>query len=120
MAIFIGDSIRALAKFLNIDTQIIFSSDIQKDNALKGQKKILDICKTLGATEYINAIGGVELYAMDEFLMNSIQLHFIKSEYIAYRQFSDEFIPDLSIIDVMMFNEKENVIQFLDKYEIIG
>jgi hypothetical protein len=73
----------------------------------------------MNATTYINAIGGVDLYDKDEFLENKIFLNFIKSNSLNYKQFDNEFIPWLSIIDVMMFNSKNRVIELVNSYSII-
>ncbi len=46
-------------------------------------------------------------------------MNFIKSLPIEYKQFKHEFVPWLSIIDVLMFNSKEEINNFLDNYELI-
>ena len=74
---------------------------------------MISICKALGASEYINAAGGIELYSKADFEQNDIQLNFIKSTDVEYTQFSDQFVPWLSIIDVLMFNPKEKVQQYV-------
>jgi putative cell wall-binding protein len=119
LANYVSYSIRIIADYLKIDTRFILSSDLEKDNDLKGQDKVLEICRILGATEYINAIGGVELYSTDEFNKNSIALYFINTKDITYEQFNHAFIPNLSIIDVLMFNPKKMAIKFLHEYELI-
>lgn len=58
LSLFLANSIKEICKYLSIDTEIIFSSEIEKNNDLKGQEKILEICKILQAKTYINAIGG--------------------------------------------------------------
>ena len=117
---FLENSIKKIIEYLEIDTTILISSEIEKDNMLKGKNKILDICKNLGASEYYNAIGGQELYSYEEFNKESIKLKFLKSGNIEYKQFKNEFIPNLSIIDVMMFNSKEKIKEFLNNYTLIG
>jgi hypothetical protein len=119
LAKFIGNSILQICNYLDIKTNIIFSSKLQKDNELKGQDKIIYICKALHATEYFNAIGGQELYSKAVFEMNSIQLKFLKTEPVEYKHFSNQFIPRLSILDVMMFNSVEEVKAMLDNFELI-
>ncbi|RKS01894.1 WbqC family protein [Flavobacterium sp. 102] len=112
-------SLQQISSYLSIPTTIIISSDIEKDNSLKGQDKIIEICKKLGATNYINAVGGMTLYEENVFLGNNIVLQFIKSDSIVYPQFKNAFIPHLSIIDVMMFNAPEQIKCFLEQYELI-
>lgn len=116
---YVIESIKLITKFLNIETEILISSSIKKNNELKGADKVIDICKLLKATKYYNAIGGKNLYSFDKFNKNGIELVFLKSNNICYRQFNNEFVPNLSIIDVMMFNSKEKIKTFLDEYTII-
>ncbi|KAB2953769.1 WbqC family protein [Heliorestis acidaminivorans] len=111
-------SIREVCKYLNIDTQIMLSSDISKNNALRSQKRVIEICKLLKAEQYINPIGGIELYSKQDFALQGIQLNFLKSNDIVYQQFKNEFVQNLSIIDVMMFNSKEDIARLLLKYDL--
>lgn len=112
-------SILCICEYLEIHTQIIKSADIEKNNSLKGQDKILEICKKLGADVYYNPIGGTELYDKEQFRKAGMELFFIKSDNIVYDQLDGEFVPWLSIIDVLMFNEKKVVQEYLEKYTLV-
>lgn len=116
--LFIKNSFEQILSYLNVYTELILSSDINKNNSLKGQEKILELCKILKADTYYNAIGGKELYDKKEFEDNGISLHFLKTdENLRYKQFLNmEFVPNLSIIDVLMFNSVEEVNKMLDDY----
>ena len=116
---YLAHSIRCICMYLDIDTEIIMSSDLNKDNSLKGEDKILDICRELDATDYYNAIGGQELYHYDRFSEQGMKLHFLKTDDIVYRQFGDVFYPNLSIIDVLMFNDKDRVKEMLKDYTLV-
>jgi WbqC-like protein len=119
LAKFLIFSITKLCVYLEIKTNITVSSELIKNNDLKGQDKILNICEVLKAKQYINAIGGQELYQKKAFHQQSIELLFIKNKPTAYPQFQSPFIPNLSIIDVMMFNDKEQIKQYLTEFELI-
>jgi hypothetical protein len=116
---FILNSIEKICNFLDIKTKIIRSSSLLIDHSLKSQDKVLSICINRGSTLYINAIGGMNLYSKESFKDNRIDLKFIKSSPIQYDQFKNEFVPWLSIIDVMMFNPKEKIKEYLNLYELI-
>lgn len=116
---FILFGIEEVIKYLSISTEVIISSSLKIDHSLKSQDKVMAICKKLKATQYINAIGGQELYSKEYFTKEGIILNFIKSLPIEYKQFNNEFIPWLSIIDVLMFNSVEEVNRMLDRYELI-
>ncbi|TXI65430.1 MAG: hypothetical protein E6Q46_06215 [Flavobacterium sp.] len=118
LAFFIQNSLQNLCEYLNLNTKLIMSSEIVKNNELRGESKIIDICVQLGATQYINAIGGIELYTQENFQVKNIDLKFIKSENIIYKQFKNEFKPWLSIIDVLMFNSPEEVNLILKRFDL--
>ena len=119
LAKYLEFSIKEICKYLDIKTELILSSDLKKDNSLKGKDKVIAICKELKGIEYYNAIGGQELYSFEEFKSNGIELKFLKTEEINYQQFSNEFVPYLSSLDVMMFNSKEKVKEFLNNYSLV-
>ncbi len=119
IAKYIEHSFRVLCEYLDIETELVVSSDLDKDNTLKRQDKVIAICRLLGATEYYNAIGGQELYSFEAFRKNGVQLHFVKTKNIVYSQFENEFQPSLSMIDVMMFNSKNRIKEYLEAYTLL-
>jgi len=116
---FIFYSVKLVNEYLGIKTELIISSQLNIEHNLKGENKVLAICKALNANYYLNSIGGIGLYSKETFRQNELQLHFLKSNPIDYPQFTNEFVPWLSIIDVLMFNSKEKVIDFLDNYTVL-
>jgi len=118
LAKFLEFEIRQVCDYLSIDTEIIVSSRLKKDNQLSGQDKILEICKVLGADEYLNAVGGQELYSNEDFAARGIKLNFLKMLDIHYKQFKNEFVPDLSMIDVLMFNQPQEIHHMLNEFHL--
>lgn len=116
---FIKHSIDSAIEWLDIRSKIVVSSSIEVDHSLKAQDKVLAICASLNATTYVNPIGGTELYSKNDFHQHGIDLRFIKSMPIEYPQFGNEFVPWLSIADVVMFNEIASVKAQLDAYHLI-
>lgn len=119
LARFLANSILVITGYLGIQVSIRISSEIEKDTSLKGEDKVIDICQQLKATNYFNAIGGKELYSKEKFANNGLALNFIKSKPIIYNQFKNQFLPWLSIIDVMMFNSPEEISKMLNQYELV-
>lgn len=119
IAKYIEHSFRVICKYLDIRTELIVSSDLDKDTTLKGQDKVIAICRLLGATEYYNAIGGRELYSYDAFREHGLQLKFVETKNIVYQQFDNTFQPNLSIIDMMMFNSQDKIREYLEAYTLI-
>ncbi len=112
-------SVITTSKYLELTTEFIISSERYENKDLERQDRLLDICKIENAMQYINALGGQELYTKESFREMGIKLNFIKTLPIYYKQFNKEFVPWLSIIDVLMFNSIEEVHDMLDKYELI-
>ena len=112
-------SIFIISRYLDLDSEFVDSSSSYNNYQLKGQERILDICRREGADQYVNPIGGQEIYSNVLFENSGIKLNFIKSNAIMYKQFVSEFVPNLSIIDALMFNSKEEVKEMLDEYELI-
>ncbi len=119
LSAYIFNSLTSINNYLEIPTTMVPSSGIYQNGHLKAQDKILDICMQEKANHYINPIGGLELYSQAEFAVRDIKLNFIKSEAIEYKQFTYEFIPWLSIIDLMMFNSKDQLVNFIEQYSLI-
>ena len=120
LAKYLYNSFKIVGEYLNIQTKILLSSELKKDSSLKGKDKVISICKLLGADEYYNSVGGMELYDKDEFAANGIKLSFLKmNDDIVYKQFNNEFVPYLSIIDVMMFNSQQECQEMLKRYTLI-
>ena len=119
LARFLGYSLMEISSYLGMQTKILYSSEIEKNNDLKFDARIMDICKRVGADHYINAIGGKELYDKDKFATEGIKLSFIDTNDIEYKQFDKEFVPNLSIIDVMMFNSKVESRELLQRFELV-
>jgi hypothetical protein len=116
---YIYNSIQRVVGYLEIDTKIILSSTLDIDHQLKSVEKVIAINKILHADRYINAIGGQELYNKDSFFVEGITLNFLNTEIVEYKQFNNEFVPYLSIIDIMMFNSKDEIKEMLSRYVLI-
>lgn len=117
---FLHHSIVKTCEHLGIATEIRASSGIAIDHALRNQDKVLALCEAVGANTYVNAIGGMALYAKDEFRARGIELKFNRAKPFEYPQFGNEFVPWLSIIDVMMFNPLDAVRECIESnHELI-
>lgn len=112
-------SIKIICAYLEVQTKIIDSSTQYDNKNLRGEARIIDINKKVNSTDYINPIGGSELYNKEKFLEHGINLHFLRTKKITYPQGNNEFVPLLSIIDVLMFNDKQTVQQYLKEYELV-
>ncbi len=120
LADFLINSLKELSLNLGLNTEFLISSKLKHNKSLTGQSKIIDICKHLGASTYINPEGGKELYNQEEFEKNNLTLkfhHYISRPYTQH--FSDApFASHLSIIDHLMFLSTHEIQHTLRSYDI--
>lgn len=112
-------SIRRICEYLDIRTPIVTASALEIGDVEDKQDRVIKTAKKLGGETYINFIGGVSLYDFDLFRENGLTLKFHKINDISYRQFDNEFVPMLSIIDVLMFNDVDEVRRKLACYSLL-
>ena len=113
------ESISVIYSYLGIEfTYTKSSGSFPETRGMEKADRLIAITKTLECKNYVNAIGGKELYSKKHFLNEGINLSFVKSNPIEYPQYSDYFVPLLSIIDIIMFCSKEQTIDFLSEYSL--
>jgi hypothetical protein len=118
LARYIEYSLRAISGYIGLETKFIFSSHLTKDTSLKGQERILEICRVVGAKVYFNLPGGKSLYDQLSFTRNKLILKFIQPKLSNYQQYGLNFVPNLSIIDALMFNEPERIKSMLKEFSL--
>ena len=108
------NSIMQISEAQQLKAEFIFSSSIfEKINS--GEDRILDICIKSGTATYINPQGGTELYNKEKFNQKSIALNFLFSGQVYYNQnHAKDFVPHLSIIDVLMYNNNQEIVGLLN------
>jgi len=115
------ESVRETMAYLQVEANFLKSSEIpyRKEDGTPAQEKIFSICQMLGADTYINPKNGVELYQKEGFTSRNMDLYFIGMNPIHYQQFKkDAFVPYLSMLDVLMFNDPETIRGYLDQYTL--
>jgi len=113
-------SITSVYQYLNKDINWTKSSIASPET--KGMEKadrLIQINKNLDCQNYINAIGGQELYSKEYFNSKGIKLNFVKSQKVEYKQFDNDFVPWLSIIDILMFNDKKAMKEQFTAHNIV-
>jgi hypothetical protein len=120
LELYLLDMIKDVSAHLEIKTKFIQSSQLSNNKLLKSEDKIIDIASLLNATHYVNAIGGQELYDKEKFNSSHLELNFIRNKGLDYNQYDkNSFSPNLSIIDVLMFNSKQDINKMLNNFELI-
>lgn len=119
LSAFIYRSIQKINVYLGIDTEVIRSSILPYTNFLSKEEKLIDIVKRLNGNIYINSIGGIKLYSKENFKREGIDIYFLNPKPLLYFQYQEPFIPNLSVIDALMFNSKEELRELLKNYELV-
>lgn len=113
-------SVITICDYLEMNKNFVISSE--KYHETKGQEKserLINITKACNGTEYINPKGGKALYDKTVFESAGLALKFLESKPVEYLQFKNKFVPNLSIIDVLMFNSPEEINVMLKQYELV-
>lgn len=119
LARYTENSTRRICDYLGIRTPIHIASDLHIKDVADKQDRVIRTAKKLGGKTYINFIGGVQLYDAERFREAGLALKFHKIDDVTYRQFDNEFVPLLSIIDVMMFNSVDEIREMLPRFSLI-
>ncbi len=116
---FLTHSLCAVKDYLGLKAEIVQSSQFDSQRTLRGQERVIALCEQLGASHYINLPGGKSLYRAGDFARSGLKLSFIESHPVQYRQFGSHFIPNLSMLDVLMFNSVEQCQDLLAQYDLV-
>jgi hypothetical protein len=119
IAAFNVNLISRIAAHLGLRARLLLSSDICKDEQLIGQDRIIDICKRLGATRYVNAVGGARLYQAERFEHEGLDLRFLEVGTSVYPEHKQGGLPFLSIIHTLMFSSVEVVAGMLNDCRLV-
>jgi len=136
-----SDCITSVAKHLEINTDMVTDNHqfdemekcleqidenfnpyeyLSKTHPTRKVSRVIEMCRHEACNEYVNAIGGQDMYKKEEFAQYGISLSFVKTNEIVYSQGLDgKFEPNLSIIDVLMNNGKEETKRLIKEYTLI-
>ena len=118
---YLVSGLRAVADYLGITTEFRMLSEVSDRWEYRAPEIISRTCEHFGFTDYINPSGaGMGYYDKDAFREMGINLQFLRrNEDIRYKQFGGEFVPDLSIIDLMMFCSRDELHDILNRYHFL-
>lgn len=119
IADFASRSITTVLEHIGITREISSSYNRFSNHFLTGQSRILDICRQEGSDHYINAFGGASIYNKEDFHAAGVMLSFIRMRPIIYSQAQTAFMPNLSIIDVLMRCGKRQTAKMLMEFDLI-
>jgi len=114
-------SIKEICRHLEIEcnSEVFSKMDIAIDAVSAPDEWALNICKAIGGTQYINPPGGLDFFDKNKYISQNIDIKFLEINTAVYQQGKREFIPGLSIIDVMMFNDIPKIHAYLGDYKLL-
>ncbi|MBC7501696.1 MAG: WbqC family protein [Herminiimonas sp.] len=115
LAEFIEHSLKVLHAYLGLRCSLTSAARSHPKPIFAGQERILEMCSHEQASHYLNLPGGRALYNPADFFDRGIALQFLENKSYTYQQFNGRFIPDLSIVDVLMFNGRDNTAALLEQ-----
>ena len=103
--------IKLVMSILEINKKILYSSDLKVGG--RREEKLINICKEVDARKYISPIGANSYLENGEcFLEKNLGFEYFEYNHPKYSQLSNDFIRNMSIID-LIFNEGKNSISVL-------
>ncbi|KVU36011.1 hypothetical protein WK68_18655 [Burkholderia ubonensis] len=106
-------SVKRSAAYLALECRFSRSSDLEYARDQDAVQKVISVCKAVGATRYVNLPGGRELYDVDVFSRQGLELSFTPVLDLTYPVSGFDFVPSLSIIDVLMWCSPQTIRSYL-------
>jgi hypothetical protein len=113
-------SMAAVFAYLGLPFDHSFSSAHALPADLRASARVRAVCRAEGATTYVNPTGGRALYDAADFERDGMALRFCAMRPVRYPQASPGFVPHLSMLDVLMYCPREQVIALLDDCDLVA
>jgi WbqC-like protein family len=97
--LYIERLLKEIAEYLHLPWNVLRSSSLKIPQSHRGQDRIIEIVRRLGARHYVNAPGGRDLYSRDTFAEAGIELSFM----------SDYAGPTCSVLNRIVQEDRDNV-----------
>ena len=65
-------------------------------------QRVIDICREVGADRYLSGPAAKDYIRSDIWDGCGVELEYIVYDYLPYRQTQEPFLPNMSIVDVLM------------------
>lgn len=113
-------SVQQFCKLMDMGKVFVKSSDFCADlKGLPKQDRLIAMTQRAGTGTYINPVGGQHLYDKAGFAKAGLSLKFLTSNLSPYQQLrTSSFVSGLSIIDVLMHNDKPAIHRMLSEYSV--
>jgi hypothetical protein len=112
-------ALRSCCSLLKLNTPIIRASEWAPPSLSHGQTRVIEVITAVGGTTYLNPAAGGGMYDVADFADAGYGLELLKPSLPTYAQHDKPFVPALSILDALMFNELEVVSAWVRQGEIL-
>ena len=102
-------------EYLNLDTEFILSSEIDYNRSASSVEKINEISSQFNSKEILFPSGSRQLYNISDF--PNFKTSSIVTNFTPYNQFTKQFVPSLSMLDILMFNNKNTIRYLLNDFK---
>lgn len=107
--------IKEISRILNINTPTVYSSQLNlNDKHMNTEDKLINLCNKVGIDCLYEPEGGQAFLDVIPFNKNNINVEFQKFIHPTYNQLGKEFIPYISVID-LLFNEGNKSINVINE-----
>ncbi|MBW7470491.1 WbqC family protein [Marinobacter sp. M216] len=113
------EAFNLIFSYLGISKQFFRTSELEYQRDLPPEDRIIDLCRKFDEKTYVNPVGGRHLYSKEHFYNSGVELFFLQSNSVRYRQKKGGFVPNLSIIDCLMNCSPAEVTTLLNQYELV-
>lgn len=86
---------------LGLNPEVYLSSELITSGDIGSSQRVLEICKELGADEYISGLGAMNYIDYSIFEEASVRIAYMSYAHEPYAQLHGEFTPYVSIIDML-------------------
>jgi hypothetical protein len=104
--------IKEICSLLNIQKEIICATDLTSTD-LSATDLLIFLTKEVGGDSYLSGQGGRKYLEVEKFLASGVKLVYAKFTAAPYPQLYGGFIPNLSVVDLLL-NEGPNAIEILN------
>lgn len=111
--------LHSCCSLLKINTPILRASDLAPQGASRAQARVIEIIQAVGGNRYLNPAAGGELYDAADFAAAGYELQLLKPRLPVYAQADKPFVPALSILDALMFNDLPTISAWVRQGEIL-
>jgi len=104
---------------ISLDAEVYSKMNLDIGEVKEPDEWALSISKAMGIDHYINALNGIKFFDRNKYQEQNVALNFLSYEEKAYDQHGAGFVPDLSILDIMMFLAPEEIMARFNSYDLI-